>query len=301
MITVLDEVGMFLLPQKANIKKVRDRLHINQTCSVRKMVKEMAISEPSMGRIVKKHLNKKTYKQGKGQLLSDASKTKRKERSKKLLHRFRSGAHRNILFTDEKIFSVEQFFNKQNDRLYASSKPNTAVKRTGHPKTLMVFAGITANGRLRLSSFPKTSRSTEATIWRFWRMKFSPGPKGTLETDNGVSNRTELQPISITPCRPGASRTSRTLSTSTSGLHQLLTLIRSTTPSGVFWSRRHAPSLIVTWILWRRRYRRPGMSLTTRTWSPQSMLFPKDFAPVSTPMEIFLKLSVFSYSVFCGE
>ena len=58
---------------KANIKKLCDRLRINQAHSVH----NMAIFERSMSRIVKK-----VYKQGKEQLLSDANKMKRKERSK---------------------------------------------------------------------------------------------------------------------------------------------------------------------------------------------------------------------------
>ncbi|KHJ94894.1 hypothetical protein OESDEN_05172 [Oesophagostomum dentatum] len=93
----------------------------------------MDISERSMTRIVKERLNKKAYKQGKAQFLSDASKARRKDRSK----------------------NTEQFINKENDRLYASSKPNVTVKRSGYPKTLTVFADITADTKTSLIFVPQ--------------------------------------------------------------------------------------------------------------------------------------------------
>ncbi len=45
----------------------------------------------------------------------------RYDRAKQLLRRFKNNVHRKILFTDETIFSVEESFNKQNDRVYAQS------------------------------------------------------------------------------------------------------------------------------------------------------------------------------------
>ena len=146
---------------------------------------------------------------------------------------------------DKKIFSIEQFLNKQNGCLYSNSNLNTVIRRTGYPKTFMIFAGLLPMERFPLSSFSKTSRSAETTIRIVSRVKSCPGFKGTLETDNGVSNRTELQLTNITPCKHGASRVSRNSSTSTSDLHYLQTLIHSITLSEVFWSHRYVPDLTV--------------------------------------------------------
>ncbi|PIO65197.1 hypothetical protein TELCIR_13146, partial [Teladorsagia circumcincta] len=55
---------------------------------------------------------------------SPAQKEKRKKRSKQLLRRFADGRHSKILFTNEKLFTVEQVVNKQNDRVYAVSNPH---------------------------------------------------------------------------------------------------------------------------------------------------------------------------------
>ena len=87
--------------------------------------------------------------------MSEASKTKRKERSKKLQLRFKGGSHKSILFTDEKIFTVEQSLNKQNGRVYATSQPYVAVQHTGYPKSIMVFASITSDGKTPLIFVPQ--------------------------------------------------------------------------------------------------------------------------------------------------
>ena len=68
-----------------------------------------------------------------------------------MIARFRGQRYRDILFTDEKVFTIEQSLNKQNDRLYATSKPNAFAGRSTHPLSVMVFAGITADGKTPLT------------------------------------------------------------------------------------------------------------------------------------------------------
>lgn len=138
-----------------NIKKVRERVRRNANRSVRKMSKEMGISRSSLSRIVKDHLLLTAYKKNTGQMLTDSTKVKRKERCLKLLKRFHGYRYREILFTDEKIFTVEEKLNKQNDRVYAISHPNVIVSRTSHPLSVMVFAGITASGKTPLLFVPQ--------------------------------------------------------------------------------------------------------------------------------------------------
>lgn len=139
---------------KSNVKKVRERLRYNaarkKATSQANMAKDLGISRRSVGRIVKEHLNMKAYKFSKSQFLTDASKKKREDRSKQLLNRFSGNDYQNILFTDEKMFTIEQFVNKQNDRIYSKSQPNVSISRTGHPKSVMVFAGITSDGKTPL-------------------------------------------------------------------------------------------------------------------------------------------------------
>ena len=73
---------------------------------------------------------------------------------RKLRNRFTGGRHLEILFTDEKLFSVECSSNRDNDRILSSyqkeiSLVQRVVKRTQKP-AIMVWAGITSTGRTPL-------------------------------------------------------------------------------------------------------------------------------------------------------
>ncbi|KIH49284.1 hypothetical protein ANCDUO_20642 [Ancylostoma duodenale] len=79
----------------------------------------------------------------------------RLNRCKSLLKRFSVARHRSILFTDESVFTVEQFVKFQNDRVVAKSLEALEITaktilRSGHPKSVMVFGRITANGKIPL-------------------------------------------------------------------------------------------------------------------------------------------------------
>uniref|UniRef100_A0A7I5EEC4 DDE_3 domain-containing protein n=1 Tax=Haemonchus contortus TaxID=6289 RepID=A0A7I5EEC4_HAECO len=119
------------------------------------MSKEMDISRSSLRRIVKEHLHDRAFKRSRGHFLSEQAKLKRKDRSQQLLHRFQGDRHREVLFFDEKVFTVEQVLNKQNDRIYAKSKPKEVIQRKAHPLSLMVFAGITAEAKTPLIFVPQ--------------------------------------------------------------------------------------------------------------------------------------------------
>ncbi len=51
-------------------------------------------------------------------------------KTEKLLHSYGEGGFKRILFTDEKVFSIEQKFTWQNDRIYARSSITAKTKAT---------------------------------------------------------------------------------------------------------------------------------------------------------------------------
>ena len=64
-------------------------------------------------------------------------------------------SHRSMLFSDEKVFTVEQCFNAQNDRVYASSSQQAATRvprmqRSHHPALIMMWWGVSFNGTTQL-------------------------------------------------------------------------------------------------------------------------------------------------------
>lgn len=137
------------------IKAVKARIRRNPVRHQTVMAREMAISRRSMSRILRDDLGLKAYRRRTGQFLSTQLKERRLERSKELLARYADDRHKEILFSDEKIFTVEQTFNRQNDRVYAhSSKEASAVapriERAHHPASLMVWWGISYHGVTKL-------------------------------------------------------------------------------------------------------------------------------------------------------
>ncbi|TLO71586.1 hypothetical protein FEG37_18500, partial [Acinetobacter baumannii] len=104
-----------------------------------------------MSRILKDDLGLAAYKRRTGHFLTDNLKENRVVKSKQLLKRYAKGGHRKFLFTDEKIFTIEQHFNKQNDRIYAQSSKEASqlvdrVQRGHYPTSVMVWWGISYEG-----------------------------------------------------------------------------------------------------------------------------------------------------------
>ena len=65
----------------------------------------------------------------------------------------------NVVFSDEKLFSIEEVSNRQNDRILSSSlfsipDAHRLVKRVQKPSSLMVWAGVSAVGRTPLVFIP---------------------------------------------------------------------------------------------------------------------------------------------------
>ena len=81
------------------------------------MAKEHNTLVASMHRMCKKDQGTYSYKLQKCQMLSEVTKQKRVQRAKGLLKRHRDSTLKNLIFSDEKIFTVKAAFNHQNDRV----------------------------------------------------------------------------------------------------------------------------------------------------------------------------------------
>ena len=91
-------------------------------------------------------------KKKKVQDLTEAQKKVRLVRAKELLRLAESGELPNLVFSDEKPFVIQQFVNKQNDRVYLPKRSGEnfhlrLATRTQAPAMLMLWAAITADGR----------------------------------------------------------------------------------------------------------------------------------------------------------
>ena len=140
---------------RKNIKAIKERIQRDPRRSMRKMARDLKIDERSVRNIVKKDLKLKPIKFQSAHVLTDAMKKQRLEKCRSLLKRLRGGVHLNVLWSDEAPFSIEQEFNKQNDRILSpnvatANQQSRIVQKSSHPKSLMVWGGITADGKTPL-------------------------------------------------------------------------------------------------------------------------------------------------------
>lgn len=152
------------------IKAVRNRILRNPLRKQSILSREMNISARSLSRLIREDLGLRAYRRYTGHTLNSRLKKMRKERSKVLLRRYGDEAYRSILFTDEKIFTIEEKFNRQNDRVYARSSREATemvgrVERGHHPASVMVWWGVSWKGVTELH-FCEKGVKTSARVYK---------------------------------------------------------------------------------------------------------------------------------------
>lgn len=152
------------------IKAVKARIMRNPLRKQKIMAREMHVNAKSMSRIIKKDLGLGAYKRRTGHLLTVALKENRVKKCKRLLAEYADGGYKKILFTDEKIFTVQEKFNRQNDRVYARSSLEASqaiprVERGHHPASVMVWWGVAYDGTLDLH-FCEKGVKTSAKVYQ---------------------------------------------------------------------------------------------------------------------------------------
>jgi transposase len=160
-----------------HIEQVKELLELNNHTkrrndesgnSTRKIAKKLDISQFAAHKILKDDLGLTAWKKIKGQKLTDRQKKNRLDRAKALKTRFVDGKHRQILFTDEKFFPIEEAFNHQNDRIWAAERPDEeerVVQRQMKPKGVMVWCGVGYNAKAPLI-FVKSGLKIDTDLYR---------------------------------------------------------------------------------------------------------------------------------------
>lgn len=155
---------------KKTIEAVRSRINRNALRKQKLISREMKISTRTVSRILRDDLGMRAYKRCTSHLLTEKLKAIRHERSKKLLRLYGKNRYKNILFTDEKIFTIEEKFNKQNDRVYARTSYEAKdkvprVQRGHHPTSVMVWWGVSYHGVTPIH-FCETGVKTSAKVYQ---------------------------------------------------------------------------------------------------------------------------------------
>ena len=184
------------------IKKIREKIRRNPKRSIRKMARDHDMSAATMWRLVRSDLRMKPFKLKASQLLSTATKTKRLARARLLLEQLQDGRLRNIVFSDEKLFSIQASFNHQNDRVLATDSRNVPDKhrrvfRTQKPASVMVWAAVSQAGKsplvfvpegVKINKEPYIETILEQTL-KPWAKK-TYGDKGWTFQQDGATSHT---------------------------------------------------------------------------------------------------------------
>lgn len=130
------------------LKKISKAVENSPTVSIRKHAKVLKVSEATV-RNGLKVLGKKSLVRPPVPLLTERLKKLRFERSKRLLNKLKKLTVPTVkIFSDKKIFTVDQVYNRRNDRIIVDQgSPTMPVNKTKHPASVMVLGIVASDGK----------------------------------------------------------------------------------------------------------------------------------------------------------
>lgn len=145
---------------KDRIKRVREKIRRDPERKGRQLAREEHVSARSMGRILKIDLMLRPYKKRVQHGLSAQQKEARERKCKSLLKRHGRRRVKKIVFSDEKLFVVQQSHNAQNDRVYGVKfedipEQKRTVQRYQNSSSVMVWGAVSHNGKFPLKFIEK--------------------------------------------------------------------------------------------------------------------------------------------------
>ena len=144
-------------------RKIRQMLSRKPTLSYRRIAARACISNTSAQRVISNDIGVKSFRRTRTEALNQLTIKKRVQRCRKLSASLKNVDLDNIVFSDEKLWSIEEKHNTQNSRVYAISRDNIPeqykrVEKSLHPKTVMVWAGISGRGKIPIVFLPEGAK-----------------------------------------------------------------------------------------------------------------------------------------------
>lgn len=124
--------------------------------STREVATAVGISDWSVRNIAKCDLKLRCFKRSPAQVITEATRLKRLQRSKQLLRRLPITKSKQVFFTDEKVFYVSPPVHSQNNRVWSGGKKRDIssrrllAQRAKFSAKVMVSAGVCFGGKGRL-------------------------------------------------------------------------------------------------------------------------------------------------------
>ena len=133
---------------EAFINSLKAKINADPTISMRRHSRDLNVSTGTIRKAVHDDLGLKSFVRVPRHLLTATMKERRLERCKKILVDLKHNGSRIKIFSDKKIFTVDQVFNRRNDRYLAESTDQVkGVFRTKHPQQVMVLGVIGSDGQ----------------------------------------------------------------------------------------------------------------------------------------------------------
>lgn len=180
------------------LQSVENRLSQDHHVSCRKLAKEFKVGVGTMRRVVLDDLGRKSLKPRVRQLLSESAKATRVVRCKKLLNNLkRAPSGRLLFFSDEKIFTVDQKINRQNDRCHVQCSGDVCVvQKTKFPASVHVLAVVSSEGHKMPPHFFAKDETVTAdvylrvlsTVIKPWMDKTSNGDPYVYQQDGAPAH-----------------------------------------------------------------------------------------------------------------
>ncbi|KAI6658827.1 MhmaT1 transposase [Oopsacas minuta] len=145
-------------------KPVRSRVARNPRRSMRKMAKELEIKRESLRKLIHQDLGLKSLKRKTVHHLTPSICQKGLERWKGLLQRLGTEDFEKIIFSDEKLFTVEEATNRQNDRILSTTAKDIPeevkfVDRVQKPQCVMVWGRSDGQFEDKSDFYPERSKN----------------------------------------------------------------------------------------------------------------------------------------------
>jgi len=186
----------------------------------------------------------------KGHLLTPALKEIRRTRAERLHQWHAENGHENILFTDEKFFTIEEQYNSQNNKIYAQTSLEVHSEGAGMLSPFLrhgLVGGVPPEGDT--SSFLQERDETTVQVYqddvlqgvvKQLNMTLFSGQEWVFQQDSVPAQKPGR-------FRSGCGRTFRPLSAPRIGPRGVQTSTPGTINCGLFWRVWLAKSVTTTW------------------------------------------------------
>lgn len=164
-------------PVKIKPETVKAAFQSNPKLKMSELAKKKSVDPSTISKAVKK-AGGKSLRMVERPLLTQRHHELREERCKRMLADIKHNGNRIIVYSDEKTFTVDPVYNKQNDRVISFGKtpPNMrSVSKTKHPASVMMLGIVASTGdKMRPIWFPTGYRLTGADYLRILKDKVLP-------------------------------------------------------------------------------------------------------------------------------